>query len=60
METTTFIAQYDGELPSVKEGTQATETSQTSEIRYLRNNRHCDQVTSVIGEFGVEIEGDLM
>ena len=60
METTTFIARDDGELPSVKEGAQATETSQTSEIRYRRNNRHCDQVTSVTGEFDVEIEGDLI
>jgi hypothetical protein len=54
MKTRTFIAQVDGELPSVKEGVQARELS------YRRNNVHCDQVTSVIGGFGVEIECGLV
>jgi hypothetical protein len=61
METPTFIAQVDGELPGVKAGVQATETSRTREIWYRRSsNVHCDQVTSVTGESSVEIEGGLM
>ena len=50
MKTRTFIAQVDGELPSVKEGVQARELS------YRRNNVHCDQVAPVMGESSVEIE----
>jgi hypothetical protein len=56
METKTFIAQVDGVLPGMKEGAQATETSQRRGRWYRRNNVHCDQVAPVMGESSVEIE----
>jgi len=60
METRTFIAQIDGEVPGMKEGVQAMETSQIRGRWYGRSNVHCDQDAAVMVESRVENGGDLM